>query len=241
MSNFFVLINGEIQRMKKYNILTASIFVSLIWIGILHFINVEDVTNIIPLLIFMDATSMAMLLVGVTFIYEKQEGTIRTLLVSPISKAEYILAKNFSNIIFNIFSLVIMYGYSKLFKEVNLNFFAILGSVILVSFFHSMVGFLLTYFSKDFTDLLMGMMKYVFIFMTPVLLEEFNIITNNIFKKALYIIPTKASLTLLKGATGSYEPWKIRMSILYIMLGIIILFYIVWKKFDEYAMKEGGE
>lgn len=124
MNNFTALLSGELQRMKKYNILIAGLFVAFIWIGVLYFTNIDDITSMVPLLIFIDATSMSMLLVGVTMFYEKQEGTIKTLLVSPpINKAEYILAKTFANITSNIITLILIYAYAKVFKEINLHFF----------------------------------------------------------------------------------------------------------------------
>lgn len=241
MNRFTTLVQGELLRLKKYNLLAASLFVSAIWVGLLHFLDIENVTNLIPQLIFLDVTTMAMLLVGVTFIYERDEATIRTLLVSPISKSEYILSKMISNIIPSILSLTIMYIYSKLFKIIEINYFLLLGAVILIAFFHSLIGFLLTYNSKDFTDLVMTIMKVFFVFLLPVILGEFNIITNEIFKKVLYILPTKSSLMLLMGAAGNAESWEIVLSLVYLLLGSIALYYLVWKNFDAYALKESGE
>ena len=183
MNRFVTLVRGEIIRLKKYNLYTASIFVSIMWIGVLHFVDMENVTEIIPQLVFIDVTSMAMLLVGVTFIYEKNESTIRGILVSPVLKSEYILAKTISNITPSILSLTIMFLYSKIFKTVDINYFILLSGVILVAFFHSLIGFLLTYYSKDFTDLVMNIMKVFLIFLLPVILDEFNIVTNKMFKK----------------------------------------------------------
>lgn len=240
MSNFFVLLLGEIQRMKKYNILAAGLFVSLLWIGVLHFSGMEDVSKIFPLLIFLDATSMAMLLVGVTMFFEKQEGTIKTLLVSPISKVEYILAKTFANIVSNVETLVILYIYAKIFKVININILGLLGAVVLIAFIHSLIGFLLTYYSKDFTELLMGMMKYAFVFMIPILLEQVGLIKNELIKNLLYVIPTKASMTLLKATAGGIEFWEIALSMFYLIAASILLFLLVLKKFDDFAVKESG-
>lgn len=241
MNKFATLVQGELLRLRRYNLLAASLFVSAIWIGLLHFLDIENVTKLIPQLVFIDVTTMGMLLVGVTFIYEREEDTIRTMLVSPISKSEYILAKIISNIIPSILSLTIMYLYSKFFKVIEINYFVLLGSVIVVSFFHSIMGLLLTYYSKDFTDLLMAIMKLFFVFLLPVVLEEFNIITNEIFRKVIYILPTKSALVLLMGTTGEFHDLEIIISFIYLLLGSIILYYLVWKKFDEYALKEGGE
>lgn len=240
MHNFLVLLSGEIQRMKKYNILAASVFVSVIWIGVLHFVEIKDVSKIFPLLIWLDATSMAMLLVGVTIFFEKQEGTIKTLLVSPISKVEFILAKTFANILTTIESLVILYLYAIFFKEINIHVWGLLGATVLIAFFHSLMGFMLTYYSKDFTGLIMGMMKYAFIFMIPVLLEQVGLIKSEAIEKLLYAIPTKASMTLLKATAGGMAPWEIYLSIVYLALTSILLYVFVLKQFDEFALKESG-
>lgn len=155
MNKFRVLFWGEVIRLGRYNLFAASIFVSAIWVGILHFLNVEDVTTIVPQLIFLDVTTMATLLVGVSLIYERDEDTLRTLMVTPISKNQYLLGKVLANIVPSILSLTVMYAYSKLFKTIQINYLLLLGAVVLVSFFHSLIGMLLTYFSKSFTDLLM--------------------------------------------------------------------------------------
>lgn len=241
MSKFLTLVQGELLRLKRYNLLAASLFVSAIWVGILHFLDIENVTKQIPQLIFLDVTTMAMLLVGVTFIYEREESTIRSMLVSPISKGEYLLAKMVSNIIPSVLSLTIMYMYSKIFKIIEINYFILLLAVILVAFFHSLIGLLLTYYSKDFTDLVMAIMKLFLVFLLPVVLVEFNIVSNEIFRKAVYILPTKSSLMVLMGTTGSVQDWDIIVSLIYLVFGSIILYYLVWKNFDQYALKESGE
>lgn len=240
MNNFLVLLSGELQRMKKYNILAASFITSLIWIGVLHFTEVRDVSKMFPLLMFLDATSMSMLMVGVTMFFEKQEGVIKTFLVSPISRNQYILAKTFSNIVSNLQTLILLYLYARIFKEINISLLGLLVGVILIAFFHSMVGFMLTYSSKDFTELLMGMMKYLFILMLPVALAQFGLITNEIVTKALYALPTQASMILLQATAGTGEGWEILLSSIYLIAASGILYVVVLKRFDKFAIKESG-
>lgn len=241
MNNFITLLSGELQRLRRYNILTAGILVALLWVAILYFTDMDDITGMVPLVVFIDATSMSMVLIGATMFYEKQEGSTKTLFVSPISKSEYILAKIFANVVSNIITLVLIYAYAKIFKEINLNFFGLLGASILISYFHSLIGFILTYNTKDFTDMLMSMMKYFFIFATPVILEQVGLIKNKTIEKILFLIPTKSSNILLQATDGGVETWKIWFSIIYLILASLALFFIVWKKFDDFAIKESGE
>lgn len=241
MNSFLTLLSGELQRMKKYNILTASILVDFLWIGVLYFVKLDDISSLIPILVYIDATAMSMVLVGATLFYEKQEGTIRTLLVSPISKAEYILAKTFANITSNIITLLIIYGYGKIFKEINLSLLGLIGAVILIAFFHSLVGFLLTFNSKDFTEMLMGMMKYTFIFTIPVLLEQVGFIKNEVVDKVLFLVPTKSASILLESSAGGVEPWRTLFALIYLMVASLALYYIVRKRLDDFQVREGGE
>lgn len=182
-----------------------------------------------------------MVLIGATLFYEKQEGTIRTLLVAPISKAEYIMAKTFANITSNVITLLIIYGYGKIFKEVNLNLLGLIGSVVLIAFFHSLVGFILTFNTRDFTEMLMAMMKYTFIFTIPVLLEQVGFIKNKIVDRILFIVPTKSSSILLESTAGGVDTWRILFALTYLIIASLILYRIVWKKFGEFQVKEGGE
>lgn len=241
MNKFRVLFWGEVIRLGRYNLFAASIFVSAIWVGILHFLNVEDVTTIVPQLIFLDVTTMATLLVGVSLIYERDEDTLRTLMVTPISKNQYLLGKVLANIVPSILSLTVMYAYSKLFKTIQINYLLLLGAVVLVSFFHSLTGMLLTYFSKSFTDLLMIIIAIFIIFLLPVILVEFDIITNEIFTKGIYILPTKAALMVIMGTTGIIDTWEIIISIIYLIASSLVLYYLVYRYFNLYALRERGE
>lgn len=240
MSNLKNLFIGELERIRKYNILGFSILISLILIGIFHFTGTLDVTRIFPFLIYLDITSMSILMIGVTMFFEKEEGTLKTLRVAPISKMEYILSKVFANIVTSMITLGILYLYAKLFKEINLNMFGLLCSVILISFFHSLIGFVLTYSCKNFTGLLIGMMKYSFFSIIPILLEEFGMIESVIIKKFLYLIPTKPSLILLDSSLGETNSITIILCALYLVILSILLCILVNKRFNEFAIRESG-
>ena len=98
MSRFITLIKGEFLRLQRYKLFAASIFVSIMWVGVLHFVDMVNVTGLIPQLVFLDVTTMAVLLVGVSFIYERDEATLYSMLISPITKSQYIWAKLLSHI-----------------------------------------------------------------------------------------------------------------------------------------------
>lgn len=240
MPNFFILLFGELQRLRRYNIMAASVVVALLWIGVLSVTEIPDITYIFPMLIYVDTTSMAILLIGVTIFFEKQEGTMHTLLVTPINRFDYLLSKSIVTIASSVITLAILYLYVYFFKEVDLSFTGLLGAVILVALFHSLVGFLLTYSSRDFTALLVNMFKYIFIFFLPVLLEYMRVIQHDLVELIIYIAPTKAAMVLLNAPAGETALWEVLYALAYLGIGSIILFIFVLKKFEQFAAKESG-
>jgi fluoroquinolone transport system permease protein len=226
--------------MVAYKITAASIVVALLWIGVLYLTEISDITFIFPLLIFVDATSMAILMVGVTIFFEKQEGSLRAILVTPISKNDYLLTKIIITITASVLTLVVLYIYASVFREINLSFIGLLGAVILISLFHSLVGFILSYYSRDFTGLLVNMMKYLFLFMIPTILVYVNIIRNEMIELLLYLAPTRAAIILLNAPAGNVESGDLVYAIAYMFLGSIILFVLVSRLFDSFAAREGG-
>ncbi|MFW5987950.1 MAG: ABC transporter permease [bacterium] len=240
MNNFAVLFSGELERMQKYHILTASVVVSFFWIGMIHLLEVPDITYLFTMVVFFDIVSMAIVLIGVTIFFEKQEGVLKSLFVSPISKTEFLISKISANLVSNLITIVIVYLYALVFKEIYVNIFGLLGAVLIIGVFHSLLGLLIVYRSQDFTELLIGMMKYFLVFMIPVVLEQFEVITSELYSNLLFIIPTKSSAVLVEAAAGYAEMWEILLSLIYLIIVSIVLGYIVFKKFNDFTIRESG-
>lgn len=242
MRNLSVLLKGEVDRLRKYHILAASLVVAFIWIGVMQLTEVDDVTGIFPLFLFLDATSMSMVLIGVSMFFEREENTLKAIFVSPVTKKEYISAKIIGNILSNMQTLVLLYLYAWIFKEININILTLVLYVILISIFHSLIGFLLAYHTKSFTELLTGMIMFMFALLIPIVLEEVGIITVEWLKNVLYILPTKASLLLLNSTAemSTVETWEIAYGVGYLIFSSALLLVFIRKGFEVFLAKESG-
>ncbi len=240
MTVFLTLFLGELQRMKKYHILTASILVSFFWIGMLHLIEVPDITAFFMILVFFDIVSMAIVMIGVTIFFEKQEGVLKSLFVAPINRLEFISSKTIANLISNLITIAIVYLYALIVQDININVVGLLLAIILIGTFHSFVGFLIVYRSKGFTEMLIGMMKYFIVFMIPVALEEFGLITGDLFSNILFLLPTKASSTLITATTGGPITGEVILATVYLLIGTLVLAYFVNKGFRKFVIRESG-
>jgi len=239
MNNFKTLFVGELQRMQKYHILTASIVVAFFWIGALHLLEIDDLSFLFSMIVFFDLVSMSIIMVGVTMFFEKQEGVLKSLFVAPINRTEFLSSKTLGNLVSNLITISIVYLYAVIFREININMIGLLGAVLLIGLFHSLVGFLIIYRCHDFTEMLVAMVAYFLIFTIPIILEIMEVI-GGIFSYLIFLIPTKASAVIMEAVTGETAFWEVLFSVVYLIIGSIILAYFVLKKFKVFAAREGG-
>jgi fluoroquinolone transport system permease protein len=239
MSALKPLLSGELLRMKKYNILAASFLVALIWIAVLHFSGI-DAGGMLVLLVFLDVTAMGSLLIGVGMFFEKQENTIKTMLVAPISKEEYIWSKILANMITAFITMTFLVVYARYVKGTVVRIPILVLGLILGIIVYSMIGFVLTYRARDFTGMLMGLLSFNMLLTIPVILDYSGLINNEIFSKLMYALPTKAILTLMMAATSQPAAWEIYLSIGYILVFSFLLYRFIVNRFDEFSAKESG-
>ena len=243
MSKFLHLLKGELLRLKKYNVLTVSFLVSLIWFVVLYFIEDHNLlTQLLPMLLMVDATMMSIIFVGSTMFFEKSEQTIATTLVTPTSYHLHILSKALANTLQMFLSSMALALIFYFTRQVDINFINLTITLFLTIFIHSLFGFLFAYFSKDFTSMLMLVMAYSVLFLIPTMLREFGVFfTENIYQYLLIISPSQAGLNLLNTSIG--QGWSLISSLSLVALVVIasILYgFIIYPKYKAYAVKQSG-
>jgi fluoroquinolone transport system permease protein len=243
MNKLLILIKGELHRLNKYNVTTISFVVAIIWFLLLYFIDDADLlASLLPLIIVLDATMMSVLYVGAMMFFEKTEFTISTMLVTPISNKDMILSKVIANTIHTLFSSLLIIVVFFFLKDVTVNWMIVILALILSVSFHSLLGFVFSFHSKDFTSMLVGVMMYSFIFLIPPMLNYFNILLKGeTWEYILLIIPTQAAIKLIEAGFGAEIELKFYISLAVIVFGGFALYkFYVLKKFKDYAVKQSG-
>lgn len=238
-----VLIKGELQRLNKYNVTTISLVVALLWFLLLYFIDDIDIlSSMLPFIILVDATMMAILYIGAMMFFEKTESTISTMLVTPVSNSDMVLSKVIANTIHLLISSMLIVTVFFFIKNVDVNWLWIIVALILSVSFHSLLGFAFSYHTKDFTSMLVGVMIYSFVFLIPPTLNFFNILfKGEIWEYVLLIFPTQASIKLIEVGFGNPIEIKFFISLAVIIFGGLALYkYYVLPKFKDYAARQSG-
>ncbi len=243
MNKLPFLLLGELSRLKKYRVITVNVLVSLVWLATLYFIEDQQLLNqLLPLILMLDVTMMAALFVGATMFFEKSEQTIATMLVTPTSHHQQIWAKVIANTIHMLVGSLIIALIFYFVRHIDINFFYLVITLILSTVFHSILGFVLAYFSKEFTSMLMLVMAYSLVFMIPSILYQFNILfVGDIWPYVLLLSPNQAVLNLVTSSLNgvfNLESW-LSLSVLILDSGLLYVLFVA-PYYQRYAIKASG-
>ncbi len=243
MNKLLLLIKGELTRLTKYHVTTVSMLVAVVWFLLLYFLDDQDLLmEMLPFVIIIDATMMSVIFIGSVMFFEKTESTFSTMLVTPVTNAELILSKAIANTLHSMFSSTLVILAFFIVKQVDVVWYIIIPGLVLSIFMHSLLGFVFSFHSKDFTTLLVNVMIYSFVITIPVVLHYFDLILKaDIWDTLLLIVPTQAAIELIVAGFGTALDYKFVVSIVVLLLYAILGYYLYVKpKFKEYAVKQSG-
>lgn len=216
MSKLGQLIKGEIIRLVKYKIIVFGVLASLIWVVIIALSDVETTLTLVPFLVLMDAGLMSTILLGASFFYEKQEGTMQTILVSPVSMWAILLAKIVTMVLMATISFILVVCAALIFHDFPVDVVRLFLSSIIVVISHTAIGFVLTLTARDYMQLLIRTMGMMLVFFLPVLLIALEIIPQS-FEFILFISPAYSGQLLFESALHDVETWKMILSCGYLI------------------------
>lgn len=242
MNKVWLLVKGELLRLHKYNLTSISIGVAILWAIMLYFIGEDLLVTLLPMVLLMDATIMALMYVGSIMYFEKSESTISTLLVTPVSNNEILLSKVIANTAHNIFSSALIVLVFAFLSDLQINYLLITLAILLSTATHTIIGICLSYTTKDFTRMLMRVITFSFLLMIPALLIFFGVVEGQFWEIINLVNPINAALELfVVSFNNAAIEWEFWVALGYLVFGGPLLYIFYAKpKFQEYAVRQSG-
>jgi len=241
-SRLAFLVKGELIRLHKYNITSVSIIVAILWGIMLYFVNTAVFDTMLPILVMMDASMMALMFVGSVMFFEKSESTISTMLVTPVTNRELLVSKLIANVAHNIIASLLLVIVFVFVKDVQINFIILFLGILVCTSSFTLAGIILSYFSKDF----MGLLMFVFVIMitlaVPFVLLMLDIISGPVWENILMFSPLQAAQEIINAGFKGYE-FTYRYFVSFGLLffgGIFGYYFYALPKFQDYAVKQSG-
>ena len=238
MSTFWTLFKGEMRRLVSYKILPVSLVTTCLWVVLVLLVSRAEALAIAPLLIFVDITMMLILLIGAFNHLEKQEETIKTMLVLPVSIKDILFSKVASSMVLGFVSAAVMSLALYIIHGITFNYAVLLLFVFLIGAAHAAIGFFLALHSKDFGSMLGLMMAYLLPFTLPTLLFAFGAIGRE-FEWLLMLSPSHSASNLITAAvSGTYDAAKTIAACAYLaLLAAVLLRFAVYPRFKDDAVR----
>ena len=238
MSRLKRLDEGELKRLVRYKILPVSLATAILWIVLLLFLSESEAREAAPLIIFIDVAVMSILLLGASHHLEKQEGTIRSMLVMPVSPGQILAAKTISSMVLAVESVIITSVALFFIHGVTFNYILLLLFVAIAGAAHAGIGFVLSLRSKDFTSMLCLLIGYMFVFIIPSFLFRFGVIDAK-YEWLLMISPPHSTNHLITSAvSGEFKSAFVIAGCLYLIILAAGLFkFAVYPMFKDNAVR----
>lgn len=239
MNHFKTLLGGELKRLIKYKIALVGIIVSLLWVATIALLDSNTAPQTGSMLVFTDAGMMSVLLLIAAMYFEKQEGTLRTTMVTPSNKDEIMVAKMVSAVILGLISAITVGLSVFLIHAQPVNFLLLIPAIIVIVLFNSMIAFVITIFSKNFNNMLVNYMIFVFVLILPSMLISLGVFGDigTVGNWLLMLSPIQACQTLIDSAFVNVDVGFVVFGFIYCLIATALLYFLVVRKhFKKYAI-----
>ncbi|OEH94347.1 hypothetical protein [Bacillus solimangrovi] len=229
MSRLQATLTMDLRMQWRYRFVHAAIFITIVWLLVLWLIPQDYMSLIIPVVIFADLGVVGFYLLAGVVIYEKNESTIRALVVTPLPFREYFISKLIS---FTLMALCISLVIIILFAGGEVNYLTIMIGTVFTSIIALMVAFIAVARYRTISAFLMPSQFYI-LFMSLPMLNYFDWFQTKWF----YLIPTQASFLLLEGGFRPLTLIEWSYAIGYHVLSFIVLYVIARQLYTSYLVK----
>jgi len=238
MKQMLLLIKGELIRMVKYMILPVSTAISLLWVILFLLLSASESLTLAPLFIFTDVALMSIIFIGASHHFEKQEGTIKSMMMMPVSIGEIIVSKALAAMVMALESTVVVILGLGFIHGIWVDVGPLLLYVVVSSLAHVAIGFTLSLLSRDFTAMLGLLMGYMLVFAIPTIFYTFEIIPQR-YGWMLWISPSHVASNLISGTISEVlGALNVIGGLTYlIMLAAVLFRFAVFPRFKSHAVR----
>jgi ABC-type transport system involved in multi-copper enzyme maturation permease subunit len=237
MKSWWTLFKGEVIRLFKYKIMWFGIALSIIWVIVLALSAEADAKALMPFLLIIDTGMMSILLLASSFYFEKQEGTIKTMFVAPVSLTQILSAKVVATLLSGVISMVLVGLAMFIIHGVVINYALAILFVMLSTLAHVSIGYIIVLYSIDFMSFMMKYMGVAIALMIPVLLVVIDVIPAS--SEALaFISPSYAAQYLIDSLFVAKDGWLIALGVgVLIVIPSLLLPLVVYPRFKQFAIR----
>lgn len=241
MNRFIATVKTDFRIQLRNNLYTIGFFVSALLAAAMAWIARPDQLAIVAAAaLILIAGGSTLLYVGALTIFEKDEGTLRAIVVSPVRKTEYLWSKVVTLTAIATFETVVIVGGTMLIMSAKShvdvpNIALLLGATWLTGTLFTLTGIILVVRFKSITDFLVPVSLIATVLQVP-----FLYFMGVFPEPALLVIPTGGPAMLMFAAFRPLAPWEWIYALGYTALWLAITAIWAHAAFDKYITRRPG-
>jgi fluoroquinolone transport system permease protein len=222
----------DMRLQARHGFYYASILTAIITIALLTQLPVKDLGWFMPVFLINSMAINTFYFIAGMVLFEKSEGTLRALSVTPLSILEYLGSKAVTLtllvIVENFTIILLAYG-------PGFDILPVLLGTVLMSAIYILVGFIAVAKYDSISEFIMPSVIYVMILQLP-LFDYLGIVKSPLF----YILPMQAPMMLMASAFAHVEAWQVAYGIVYSLACICIAYLWARRSYKKYVIQSHG-
>ncbi|CAN5651040.1 membrane protein [soil metagenome] len=221
-----------LQRRNHLYLFTALTTV-LLAVLLRAFVPGEALAEFLPGLFFLWLGSSTFMFCAAMLLFERGEGSLDALAVTPLPPRAYLLSKVVSlTLLGTAESLVILlFAYGSLPTLSAVNLFFLLPGLVGLAALYTLLGLVVVVRYRSVTHFVVTAPFVV----APLFIPALGLI--GLWHPLFYLWPTQAPLLLLQGAFGGQGSWQILYAVLYTPLTLLAAFVWAEGAFDRHVIE----
>jgi fluoroquinolone transport system permease protein len=221
----------------RNNLYTIGIIAGiLVAVAISQVTGPEHLKSIVPALMLMVAGGSTLLYVAGMIIFEKDEGTLNSVIVSPLRTSEYILSKVISLTALATLESFVMIGGAMLIMSFSdsvtfPNIPLLLFGIIAIGVIYTLIGIILIVRFDRITDFLIPMSVIAVLLQLP-----FLYFLGWVVHPVFLIIPTSAPAMLMQGAYIPLTTWEWGYAVVYTATQVGVFSVWAYRAFNQHIV-----
>ncbi len=195
---------------------------------------------LVPVLMLIVVGGSTLMYVAGMIVFERDEGTLNAVIVSPLKTSEYLWSKIITLTGLATIEAVVMIGGAMLIMRLTgipswPNVPILLAGIIAIAIVYTLIGIVLIVRYDKLTDFLMPMAAVAVVLQLP-FLHFLGVVVHPLF----LIIPTSAQTMFMQGAYIPLSTWEWVYVIGYTLVLIASLSIWAYRAFDRYIVAKAG-
>ncbi|HMK48000.1 MAG TPA: ABC transporter permease [Methanocella sp.] len=223
----------DLRLQSRYGFYYASALTAILMIILLRQLPLQDLGFLIPVFLVGNLVLNTFYFVAGMVLFEKSEGTLQALAVSPLPIREYLASKvgtlTLLSVVENFAIILLIYGPS-------FDLLPVLAGTVAMAAIYVLAGFAVVAKYNSISEYIMPSVIYVTALQLP-LVDYLGIFKSPVF----YLFPAQAPLVLMGSAFTPAESWQIAYGLVYSLICIGGAYILASKAFRKYIVRQEGE